>query len=82
MKLYLDKTDRMQSLSYVHKLKYEHVYLTSFSKNPNSQEFFKNSQALRVIQACSTSVKGNCRGNTDVDAAEQTRLQCRNSHKS
>ena len=32
MKLYLDKTDRMQSLSYVHKLKYEHIYLTSFSK--------------------------------------------------
>ena len=31
-KLYLDKTERVQSLSYVHKLKYEHVYLTSFSK--------------------------------------------------
>ena len=42
----------------------------------------ENSQALRVIQACSTSVKGNCRGNTDVDAAEQTCLQHRNSHKS
>ena len=52
------------------------------NENPNAQEFFKNSQALRVIQACSTSVKGNCRGNTDVDATEQTPLQRRNSHKS
>ena len=34
MKLYLDKTDGIQSLSYMYvpKLKYEHVYLTNFSK--------------------------------------------------
>ena len=45
------------------------------NENPNSQEFFKNSQALRVIQACSTSVKGNCRGNacrrTDTPPAQK-----------
>ena len=52
------------------------------NENPNAQEFLKNSQALQVIQACSTTVKGNCRGNTDVDATEQTLLQHRNSHKS
>lgn len=32
VKLYLDKTDSVQSLSCVPKLKYEHIYLTSFSK--------------------------------------------------
>ena len=44
---------------------------------PNSQEFYKNSQALRVVQACSVSVKGNCRGNTDVDSSELMPLKCR-----
>ena len=29
------------------------------NKNPNAQEFHKNSQALRVVQACSTDLKGN-----------------------
>ena len=32
VKLYLDQTDQVQSLSLVPKLKYEHIYLTSFSK--------------------------------------------------
>ena len=50
------------------------------NENPNSQEFYKNSQALRVVQACSTSIKGNCRGNTDVDASELLPLKRRKSH--
>ena len=40
------------------------------NENPNVQEFQKNSQALRVVQACTLSVRGNCRGNVDVDVAE------------
>ena len=51
------------------------------NENPNVQEFYKNSQALRVIQACSTSVKGNCRGNTDIDESELfPKLKRRKSH--
>ena len=37
--------------------------------NPNATQFFKNSQALRVTQACSISIKGKCRGDKKVDEA-------------
>lgn len=47
------------------------------NENPNVQEFLKNSQALRVIQACSSSIKGNCRGNMDVDPTEHKKLRRR-----
>lgn len=49
------------------------------SENPNAKEFFKSSQALCVVQVCSASVKGNCRGNKDVDVSETTPLRRRNS---
>ena len=47
------------------------------NENPNIQEFEKNSQALRVIQAStsSSSIEGNCRGNTDVEPTEHKPLQ-------
>ena len=47
------------------------------NENPNVKEFQKNSQALRVIQASTSSIKGNCRGNTDVDPTEHTPLRRR-----
>ena len=50
------------------------------NENPNMQEFQKNSQALRVVQACLQSVKGNCRGNVEVDRVECEHLRRRNSH--
>ena len=50
------------------------------NENPNVQEFQKNSQALRVVQACLQSVKGNCRGNVEVDRVECEHLRRRNSH--
>ena len=33
--------------------------------NPNVQEFEKNTQALRVVNAIRGSVRGNCRGSKD-----------------
>ena len=51
------------------------------NENPNVQEFQKNSQALRIVQACTLSVRGNCRGNVDVDVAEHAPLHRRNSKK-
>ena len=48
--------------------------------NPNAAQFFKNSQALRVAQACSISIKGNCRGDKQVDEAECQQLRRRKSH--
>ena len=51
------------------------------NENPNVQEFQKNSQALRVVQACTLSVRGNCGGNVDVDVAEHAPLHRRNSKK-
>ena len=48
--------------------------------NPNAAHFFKNSQALRVAQACSISIKGNCRGDKQVDEAECQQLRRRKSH--
>jgi len=50
------------------------------NENPSVQEFQKNSQALRIVQACSQSIRGNCRGNRDVDSTEAAPLQRRNSH--
>ena len=47
------------------------------NENPSVNEFLKNSQALRVIQSCASTVKGNCRGNTDVDPNELTPLHRR-----
>ena len=32
------------------------------NENPNVAQFLKNTQALRVIQTCTGSVRGNCRG--------------------
>ena len=52
------------------------------NENPNVQEFQKNSQALRVIQACTNSIKGNCRGNKDIDATEHTPLPRRSRGQS
>lgn len=46
------------------------------NENPNVQEFHKNSQALCVVQACAASIKGNCRGNADIDPDEHSPL-CR-----
>ena len=43
------------------------------NKNPNVQEFCKNTQALRVINcSCLGPVKGNCRGsnNKEMTAAD------------
>ena len=51
------------------------------NENPSVKEFLKNTQALRVVQACSNSIRGNCRGNVHVDQAENTPLIRRSSHK-
>ena len=51
------------------------------NENPSVNEFHKNSQALRVVQAYTLSVRGNCRGNVDVAAEEHTPLCRRNSKK-
>lgn len=32
------------------------------NENPNVSEFMKNTQALRVVNASSSTIKGNCRG--------------------
>lgn len=48
--------------------------------NPNVQEFLKNSQALRVVQASSVNVKGNCRGNQELDFMESQPLPRRKAH--
>jgi hypothetical protein len=32
------------------------------NENPNAAEFVKNTQSLRVVNSCSSSIKGNCRG--------------------
>ena len=55
-------------------------------ENPTVQEFFKNTQALRVINSfCIGSIKGNCRGarNPDVtvDESENTPLPKRKTLK-
>ena len=49
------------------------------NENRSVQEFVKKSQALRVIQSCTSSVKGNCRGNIDIDPTELTSLRRRAS---
>ena len=48
------------------------------------KEFLKNTQALRVIQMCTGSVRGNCRGNDDLqelDQKESAPLSRRPSHQ-
>ena len=37
------------------------------NKNPNAVEFFRNTQALRVINTTCANIKGNCRGSNRVD---------------
>ena len=39
------------------------------NENPNVSQFLKNTQALRVVQTYTGSVRGNCRGNKDGDFA-------------
>ena len=51
------------------------------NENPSVYEFQKNSQALRVIQANTVSVRGNCRGNVEVDPSEHTPLRRRSYKK-
>ena len=51
------------------------------NENPSVYEFQKNSQALRVIQASTVSVRGNCRGNVEVDPSEHTPLRHRRCKK-
>ena len=37
------------------------------NENPNSQEFLKNTQALRVVNGfCRNTTKGNCRGDLEL----------------
>ena len=50
------------------------------SDNPTVDQFFKNAQAPRVASACATSIKGNCRGNKDIDKAQHQKLNRRKSH--
>ena len=35
------------------------------------KEFLKNTQALRVIQTCTGSVRGNCRRNDDLEELDE-----------
>ena len=35
-------------------------------ENPTAQEFFKNTQALRVIHGMCSNVRGNCRASTST----------------
>ena len=45
------------------------------NENPNAQEFFKNTQALRVINSfCVDAVKGNCRGNKTPAALDKENM--------
>ena len=44
------------------------------NENPNSQDFFKNTQALRVVNSVCNNIKGNCRGNKDITTIEQMPL--------
>jgi len=44
------------------------------NENPNSQDFFKNTQALRVVNGVCNNIKGNCRGNKDITTIEQMPL--------
>lgn len=40
--------------------------------NPSVQEFFKNTEALRVVNSfCRGAVKGNCRGENSKSISEQ-----------
>ena len=44
-------------------------------ENPNTQEFLKNTQALRVINGtCMDTVKGNCRGKKRSSSMTQEEL--------
>ena len=47
------------------------------NENPNSRDFLKNTQALRVINGVCRTVKGNCRGSTDVCPTLRAPLQKR-----
>ena len=47
------------------------------NENPNVQQFYKYSQALRVIQTYTTSVRGNCRGDTCFDPSSDLPLRRR-----
>ena len=49
-------------------------------KRDDLDKFCKNAQALRGASACATSIKGNCRGNKDVDKAQHQKLNRRKSH--
>ena len=40
-------------------------------ENPSVAEFVKNTQALRVINSTCSGIKGNCRGNNDVNAKKR-----------
>lgn len=56
------------------------------NENPNVAQFLKNTQALRVVQTCTGSVRGNCRGNQDgdsssMDTKENHPLHRRPGHK-
>ena len=44
------------------------------NKNPNSHDFIKNTQALRVIDNVCCNVKGNCRGSDENSPFDQTPL--------
>ncbi len=45
------------------------------SDNPNALEYYRNTQALRVINSfCRGPVKGNCRGSQDTNEQENTPL--------
>ena len=47
--------------------------------NPSAVQFYKNAQALRVTRACTLSVKGNCRGDKEIDETECQQLNRRKS---
>lgn len=51
------------------------------NENPNAQDFYKNTQALRVINSfCVDSVKGNCRENK-TPALYKENMYCSPVHK-
>ena len=48
------------------------------SDNSTAAQYCKNSQALRVAQSCALSVKGNCRGDKDVEKQSVSNLAAEN----
>lgn len=46
------------------------------SDNPNSAEFLKNTQSLRIVNSmCRKAVKGNCRGRKSKQTIDEADLQ-------